>query len=63
LENSLGLPEPDATVFRSAFEADALPRGQDCRLMDLPEGTRIVVLDVTETVQARHRDDPPRVAE
>ena len=59
-ENSLGMPEPDATVFRSAFEADSVQRGQDCRLMDLAEGTRIVVLDVTETGQARHRDDPPR---
>lgn len=57
---SLGLPEPDNEIFLSAQRADNLERGQDCRQMDLPEGARIVVLDVTETGPPRYADDPPR---
>jgi hypothetical protein len=59
-DDSLGMPEPDSEIFLSAQRADNLERGQDCRLMDLPEGTRILVLDVTETGQARYAEDPPR---
>jgi hypothetical protein len=59
-DDSLGMPEPDGEIFLSAQRADNLERGQDCRQMGLPEGTRIVVLDVTETGPPRDNDDPPR---
>lgn len=59
-EDSLGIDEPDAYIFRVARRADMLKPGEHCLQTSLDPGTEIVVLSVSETGKRRYRDDPLR---